>query len=595
MRGLPDAEDRAVALATAEVQRPFDLERGPPLRVQLSQTGATTYLLLLVVHHIVADGWSLGLIGAELDRLYRASLSGRENTLPPLHADFQMAADWMRSEEEFTRPDLEWWREKLSGSLPILSLADDIARPSSGAGRRVSIEVGEELRSRIEVLAHAHKATPFMVLLAAFQLLIHRYTGSTDILVGTHVSGRDRSEFTDVIGMFVNTLVLRTSVEPSLTGRELLARVRETSLEAFARQRVAFDRVVEAVKPKRISGHNPLVRHAFAYQNLPFCAFQLGAAEVRHRPLELAGSRYELSVEVWRTARGLSCDFEYATDLFDAETIKRMMGHYLRLLEGMVAEPDCPIFELPLLADAERDQLLNTSSGENTEYPLDRRLDELFSEQAAKTPEVPALIYRDHELSYRELDRRANQLAHYLRSLQVGPHVLVGVCLDRSPDLVVAILAILKAGGAYVPLDPKYPVQRLAYMVEDSAAVAVITHSALRELLPNGARVVELDRVEALVVEEPGTAPVTQANTGDLAYVMYTSGSTGRPKGTMLGHSARFLIDWARRTFTREELSRVVAATSICFDLSVFELFVPLCTGGAIVLVADPLDPARTQ
>ena len=591
LRGLPDAKDRAAALAKAEVQRPFNLERGPLCRVQLLQTAEAAYVLVVVVHHIVADGWSLGLIGLELSRAYQAFLLGDEPCLPPLRADYQTFVRQARGGEAATRADLEWWRERLSGKLPIISLAADSARAPSGAGQRVSIDLGLDLTNRIDALASQHQATSFMVLLAAFKLLIHRYTGQTDLLIGVHVSGRDRPEFVDVIGMFVNTLVLRTAVTPELTATELLSRVRESALEAFARQHIEFDRVVEAVKPQRLPGHNPLVRHAFAYQNLPPVAFKLGSAELTHKPLELAGSRYELSVEIWRTPHGLLCDFEYSTDLFDAETVDTMMGHYRRLLAEIVADPERRIFELALLSDTEREQLRTVWNDTGTNYPMERRLDDLFAEQAAKTPDAPALIYRGREMSYRELDQRANQLAHHLVALDVGPDVLVGVCLERSPDLVVAILAVLKAGGAYVPLDPKYPMQRLAFMLEDSAAPVLITHSALRRLLPYTGSVVELDTVQATVAEQRRTAPVTSATAKNLAYVIYTSGSTGRPKGTMLRHSAGYLVDWARRTFSREELARVVAATSICFDLSVFEFFVPLCTGGAVILVADPLEP----
>jgi amino acid adenylation domain-containing protein len=589
LRGLSDADEKAATLAKAEVQRPFDLERGPLFRVQLIRTADEAYVLVVVVHHIVADGWSLGLIGRELRQSYQDFLTGSPISLPLLRTDYATFVRWTRDQESGTQSDLDWWRKELSGDLPVVSLSVDSARPS-GVGRRASIELGLDLTYQIEAMAREHQVTPFMVLLAAFNLLIHRYTGRTDLLIGTHVSGRERPELADVVGMFVNTLVLRTSVTPNVSAAELLARVRETTLEAFARQHVAFDRVVEAVRPRRTSGHNPLIRHTFTYQNLPPDTLQLGAASLSHKRLDLAGSHYELSVEVWPTVRGLVCDFEYATDLFEAETVDRMMGHYRTLLGGLVADPDRPVFELPLLSKAERELLVTTWNDTSTDYPVDRRLEDLFAEQAGKTPDSLALIYRRRKMSYCELDRRANQLANYLRSLAVGPNVLVGICLERSPDLVVAILAVLKAGGAYVPLDPKYPMERLAFMLGDCAAPVLITNSALRHLFPDR-RAVELDLVQAAIAEQPATAPVTGATAEDLAYVIYTSGSTGRPKGTMLRHSAVYLVDWARRTFKPEELSRVVAATSICFDLSVFEFFAPLCTGGAIILAADPLEP----
>jgi amino acid adenylation domain-containing protein len=591
LRGQPDAGDRATALARAEVQRPFDLERGPLLRAQLLQTGDRTHVLVVVMHHIVADGWSLGLMGHELNRLYESHVLGVPPALPPLRADYQAFVRQSRAEEASTQVDLDWWRDRLSRELPVISLAADANRAPSGAGRRVSIPLGPELSAGIDALARQHRATPFMVMLAAFKLLVYRYTGQTDLLIGAQTSGRNRPEFTDVIGMFVNTVVLRTSLAAGLTCAELLGRVRETALETFARQHVAFDRIVEAVQPRRMPGHNPLVRHAFAYQNLPPSELRLGAAELSHKQLELAGSRYELAVEIWKTPDGLLCDFEYSTDLFDAATMERLIGHYRSILAGIVADPERRISEVELLSPAERAQLLTGFNNSETGFTIDQRLDALFAEQAARTPDAPAVIHRDTEISYAELDRRANRLAHHLRGLGVDTDVLVGVCLERTPELIVAILAVLKAGGAYVPLDPTYPAQRLAYMLEDSAAPVLVTQSSLRAALPHAGHVVELDTIQSAIAAQPGTPPATEAGADNLAYVIYTSGSTGRPKGTMLRHSAGYLVDWARRTFTAEELSRVVAGTSICFDLSVFEFFVPLSTGGAVILVADPLDP----
>ena len=590
LRGSPEPEAQALTLAKAEVQRPLNLEQGPLCRVLLWQTADTAYVLVVVVHHIVADGWSLGVMGKELSQLYQALVQGKPACLPPLRADYQTYVQYANREEAATLTDVDWWRQKLSGELPVISLAPDSTRVPSGAGRRLSIELGAELTRDINALARRQQATPFMVLLAAFKLLIHRYTGQTDLLVGVQTSGRERPEFADVVGMFVNTVVLRTTVNAELTFADMLSRVRESSLESFARQHIAFDRIVEAVRPPRAAGHNPLVRQAFTYQNLPPVALRLGSLEVKHKPLELAGSRYELAIEIWRTARGLVCDFEYATDLFDDQTIGRLMGHYRQLLGGIVANPGRPILELPLLTDAEREQMAIWNNT-RTDYSLDRRLDTLFAEQVAKTPDALALIHDQCELSYRQLDHQANQLAHHLRALNVGSNVLVGICLERSPDLIVAILAVLKAGGAYVPLDPQYPRERLAFMLEDSAAPVLITQSSLVSLLPYSGHQVLVDKVKSLLAKLPAAIPNSGATCDDLAYVIYTSGSTGRPKGTMLRHSAGFLIDWARRTFSPEELSRVVAGTSICFDLSVFEIFVPLCTGGAIILIADPLDP----
>jgi amino acid adenylation domain-containing protein len=591
LRDLPDPDGSVAALAKEEAQRPFDLENGPLIRARLLQAADDAYVLVVVVHHIVADGWSLGLIGRDLTQFYQAFLFGARPSLPPLRADYQAYVRRARRDEEKSLADLAWWREKLSGELPILSLADDAARVPSGAGRRISIPFGPRLTSRIEALAKQYSATPFMVVLAAFKLLLFRYTGQTDILVGVQTSGRNRPEFADVIGMFVNTVVLRTGLSPDLSFVDLLKQVRETSIESFARQEVPFDLVVDAVKPPRTLGHTPLIRHAIAYQNLPLGPLRLGQADLSHKPLDLAGSRYEIAAEFWPTPNGLICDFEYARDLFHPDTIHRLINHYRNLLDAIVEDPARPVSLLPMLSEPERVQLLTEWNGVSQRYPIEQRLDELFGRQAEKTPDAIALIHRDREISYRELNGRANQLAHHLRDLGVDSDVLVGVCLDRSPDLIVAIMAVLKAGGAYVPLDPAYPIQRLVYMLEDSRAPVLITRSALGVALPHTGRIVDIEAIQDRVAAQPLTAPAITATADNLAYVLYTSGSTGRPKGTMLRHSAGYLVDWARRAFSPEEISRIVAGTSICFDLSVFEIFVPLCTGGAVILVANPLDP----
>ena len=592
LRDDPDADALAVALVTAEAKRPFDLESGILGRAKLFRTGDESYVLLVVLHHIVADGWSLELVAQELNALYQARLNGEPNPLPPLTADYQAFVRQARLEEPETEAELNWWREKLAGELPIVSLAAERPPAASGAARRVAIRIDPALASNVEQLARQHGATPFMVLFATFNLLIHRYSGQTDLLVGTAVSGRDRAEFANVIGMFVNTLVMRTPVAADLTFAQLLDRVRRTTLDALSHQRVAFDRVVEAVQPRRQAGYTPLISLSFAYQNLRVPSLRLGAAKVTRRQIDFAGSRYDLSVEVWPAADGsLSCEFEYATDLFDANTVGRMMGHYRTLLAAAANQPERRLYELPMLGAEERAHLVTDLNDTKTTYAADRRLEAMFADQAAATPDANALVYRGQNMSYRELDMRANQFANYFRGLGVGREVIVGVCLDRTPDLIAAILGILKAAGAYVPLDPKYPAQRLAFMLEDTVAPVLITRASLGISLPYSGRVIDLDAECRLIDEQATTPPEHDGTADDLAYVIYTSGSTGRPKGAMLRHSANYLVDWARRAFLPEELARSVAATSICFDLSIFEIFIPLCMGGTVLLVDGPLDP----
>ncbi|MBV9655042.1 MAG: AMP-binding protein, partial [Acetobacteraceae bacterium] len=591
LRGDPDADQVAARLAKADADRPFDLSAGLLCRSKLMRTGDDAYVLVLVFHHIVVDGWSLGVILDQLSRLYDARLRGEADPLPPPRADYQAFVRQEPGKEAETQADLDWWCRNLSGDLPVTSLAPDRSRPHRGKARRLPLDIDAEMTARLEALAKQHAATPFMVLFAAFNLLAHRYTGETDLLIATPVSGRDRPEFADVVGMFVNTLAVRTRVDSELTFAELLGRVRATVLEAFARQNVSFDRVVEAVRPPRQHGETPLTPLSFAYQSMRMPELRLGAAAVTPRPIDFAGSRYDLSVEVWKTRAGLSCQFEYATELFDEDSVRRMMGHFRTLLAGALSDPQLRVSDLPLLTDAEQRHLLKNLNDTRASYDADRRIEALFADQAAATPDAPAIVHNGRILSYRALDERANQFAHRFLAADVGPGVIVGVCLERSPDLIAAILGILKAGGAYLPLDPGYPAQRLAFMLEDSAAPVLVTRSALGLGSAFPGTVIDLDAEREAVAQQPLASPDIRASADDLAYVIYTSGSTGRPKGTLLRHSATFLIDWARRTFSEGELARSVASTSICFDFSVFEIFVPLCTGGAVLLANDPLDP----
>jgi amino acid adenylation domain-containing protein len=587
---LPNPAAEADARSAEAARRAFDLSQGPLFRAELLRIGDDAHVLTVVLHHIAADGWSLGLVAHELGRVYTAQRRGVTPSLPPLRGDYAAFVRREQREEANDQADLEWWRRHLAGELPVVSLAGGQTRALSGAGRRLEIAIDAKLSSEIRALAQQRRVTPFMVLLATFKLLVHRYTGQEDLLIGTAVSGRDRRGFEGVVGMFVNTLVLRTSVTPDLTFIELLERVRDTVLQAFARQHVAFDRVVEAVRPPRAEGQRPIIRISFAYQNLPGAQLELDGAAVLRRPLQLDGSHDELSVEVWPTPEGLSCQFEYATDMFAEETISRLMGHYLTLLTSAVTGPERPIAALPLLPDAERQMLLSGFNDTAAAYPTDKRLEQLFESSVARTPHAPAIRHRGQDMSYLELEQSANRLAHHLRDHGVGPEVVVGVCLERSPGLITAVLAVLKAGGAYLPLDPSYPEQRLEFMLRDAAAPVLITRGDLRRITSSVTRIIDIDRDEAVIAAQPVTPPETDATADNLAYVIYTSGSTGVPKGTMLRHSAVNLAHWSIRTFGQVALARVAAPTSICFDLSVMELFVTLSAGGAILLIDNPLE-----
>jgi amino acid adenylation domain-containing protein len=582
--------ERADAIAAAEAQRPFDLATGPLFRVILLRTGEARHLLVIVLHHIAADGSSLGVIAHELNELYADYTAGRVASLPPLTYTYADFTAWDAAQEASDEQNLAWWQDQLSGELPDARLAGAGAPLPGGRGQRVSLDLDAVLRAGVDRLAREHEATPFMVLLAAFVLLIHRRTGERDVLVSTPTSHRERREFANLVGMFVNPLVLRTQVTDGMSVRDLLAGVRQSVLDALAHQ-VSFDRVVEAVHPERRGSENPLVGLSLAYQNMVLPSLRFGGASVERKRLAFTGSRFEISIEVWPTDAGLTCDFEYATDLFDTVDIERMMDQYRMLLEGMVSDPALAVSRISLLSAAERQQLLVEWNDTTAGYRADRCLHELFAEQATLTPDAVAVLHGRAQLTYRELDERSNQLAHHLRTLGVGPEVLVGVCVERSPNMIVALLGILKAGGAYVPLDPTYPPQRLAFMLEDTRAAVLVTQTSCRDAVSYSGSVVDLDADTAKIARLPVSAVQSGAGPDNVAYIIYTSGSTGQPKGAMLRHSAVALVDWAQHTYTAEELSRTVAATSICFDFSIFEIFAPLCSGGAVIIVANMLEP----
>ena len=440
-------------------------------------------------------------------------------------------------------------------------------------------------------LSQREGVTLYMTLLAAFQTLLMRYVGQEDIAVGSPIAGRNRAEIEGLIGFFVNTLVLRTNLSGDPSFRELVRRVREVALGAYAHQDLPFEKLVEELHPERHLGQNPLFQVLFALQNAPAVSFELGGLEIVPISLEGRTARFDLEVYVWEKPGSLTCTFAYATDLFDAGTVARMMGHYQTLLEEIAADPNRRISELGILTKGERRQLEEWNETE-VEYPRDRTVQGLFEEQVERTPGAEAVICGGERVTYGQLNERANRLAWHLRRRGVGPEVLVGLCVERSVEMVVGLLGILKAGGAYVPLDPAYPKQRVAFMLEDAGAPVVVTQQSLEGSLPEGKfRRVRLDADWPEIVGESSENPPAQASPENVAYVIYTSGSTGTPKGVAIEHhSTVALLAWAKELFSEGELDGVLASTSVCFDLSVFELFAPLVSGGKVVIAKDALE-----
>jgi amino acid adenylation domain-containing protein/non-ribosomal peptide synthase protein (TIGR01720 family) len=589
-----EREEAARRLAHEEAQRPFDLARGPLMRARLVCLTPGRHLLLVTLHHIISDGWSSAILVRELGAYYHERTGGPPSRLAPLPVQYADYAVWQRQwlQGDVLEQELDWWREQLAGASAALELPTDRPRPAvrTHQGAMLPVTLPRSVSEAVKALAQRERATPFMVLLAAWQLLLARYSGQDDVCVGSPIAGRTRSETEGLIGFFVNTLVLRARLGGNPPFLQLLAQVREVTLGAYAHQEVPFEKLVQELQPERDPSRTPLFQVMFILQNAPVSSLSLPGLR-----MEATGSgggstaKFDLTLSLSESAEGLTGVLEFDTGLFEQATVERLLGHLRILLEGLLAQPGQPVFSLPLLDAAERRKLLVDWTDAGATDAMDVCLHTLFEQQATRTPDAMALVAGTGALTYRELDQRANHLAHRLRGLGVGPEVRVGICAERSAPLLVSLLGILKAGGAYVPLDPAYPRQRLAVMLEDARPLVLVGQRRLLDSLPpcDAARV-ELDTALA---QERTHGPRSGATAEHLAYVLYTSGSTGRPKGVALEHrSAVAFLCWAAQAFSQAELAGVLASTSINFDLSVFELFAPLSVGGAVVLAQNALE-----
>jgi amino acid adenylation domain-containing protein len=595
-----------------EAGRPFDLERGPLLRVHLFARSKNDHVLLLVVHHIVADFWSLSVLTNELGILYTAEVEGTSAHLPA--SSFEYSDYVQRQEEMLAGPEGEklwsYWQAQLAGELPVLNVPADHSRPplQTYPGSSQSFKLSEEVTQRLKELGRSHGATLYMVLLAAFQTLLYRYTGQEDVLIGSPTSGRNQKELADLVGYFINPVVLRAKFSSDAVFTSFLEQTKETVLSALAHQDFPFPLLVERLQPDRDPSRSPLFQAMFILQKThflneePLAAFalgetgarvKLGALELESRALEQRISQFDLSLVMAEAGNALSGSLQYNTDLFELRTIFQMTEHLKTLLESITIQPHQRLSELPLLTQAEEHQILVEWNQTTKPYLQHLCLHHLFESQAERTPGAIALIVDQQQISYRELDRRANQLAQHLRNLGVGPEVFVGLLLKRNADVIVALLAVLKAGGAYLPLEPTYPHERLRFMLQDTRATIMITEESLvslaDELLPLP-HVVCLERDREIISHLPETVPPSAVLAENMAYVIYTSGSTGTPKGVVINHSSAVtMVQWAGEYFTEEQLAGVLASTSISFDLSVFEIFAPLSVGGTIILAENAL------
>jgi amino acid adenylation domain-containing protein len=585
-------EAEALRLAAAEARRPFDLATGPLLRAALVRLAADEHRLLFNLHHVAADGGSMAVLLRDVGALYRAALTGGDPGLPALPIQYADFAVWQRERmrRERLAALLAFWRGQLAGAPPAIELPADRPVPveRTRRGGTVPFALSEELSRELATLARRRGATRFMVLLAGLDALLARLSGQSDLVVGIPVSGRTRIETEELVGLFVNTLPLRVDCGGCLSALDLIGRVRRALLEAYAHQELPFEQLVNALRTERDLGRSPLFQVMLAPRGAEM-ALDLPEIVAELLPVDTGTFRFDLTFLLGEETP-VGGTLEYSADLFDAVTAARLAGWWRTLLEGMAAAGEEDLLAgLPLLDAAERSQLLATGDGGPRPVEEDVGLHELFARQAAASPDAVALVHGELQVTYGELAARAAQLAKILRGLSVGPEVPVGVCAQRTPDLIAALLGVLAAGGCYLPLDPGYPPERLALMLEDAGAPVVLLEEGLRDRLPEGAaRLVFLESVG-----HGGTAilPRGEGLPGNLAYLIYTSGSTGRPKGVAIEHrSAVALVRWARGVFAPEELSGVLASTSVCFDLSVFEIFVPLSLGGRVILAENAME-----
>ncbi len=591
----PQQQSEARRIAVVEARFPFDLASGPLLRAVLLRTSDEDHTLVVTIHHIISDGWSIGVFFREVASLYKAFTEGSRSPLPDLPIQYADFAAWQREwmQGEALEKELSYWKQQLSGALPILELPSDRPRPpiQTFRGATVPLALTRELTESLKELSSREGATLYITLLAAFETLLYRYTGQEDITVGTPIAGRTRQEIENLLGFFVNTLVLRTDFSGRPSFQELLARVREVALGAFAHQELPFEKLVEALQPERSLSHTPLFQVMFGLQNAPAHELEIPGLTFQLLSNDSGTAKFDLTLLMEETEEGLVGTLQYNRDMFEEQSVNRLALHFITLLEAIVSDPSAHISRLKLIPDDHLHQLLVAFNHTRATYPSALLLHDLFQRQASLTPQAEALVFADHRFTYQQLNEQANQLAHFLSSRGVGPESLVAICINRSPQMLVALLGVLKAGAGYVPVDPNYPPQRIHWMMDDLRGGLVLSEANLADRLTGfGVEVICLDQQAELINQQSRENVESSASERNTAYVIYTSGSTGRPKGVVIEHrSVVTFMHWVREHYSAQELSGVLAATSICFDLSVFELFGPLSWGGKVLLVEDAL------
>lgn len=601
-----EADKETERLVSEIINTPFDLSQAPLFRVTLWRRHEARHALMLCMHHIITDGWSKDVFSKELTTLYAAFSTGKASPLRELEIQYSDFSVWQRQwlTGEVLENHLSYWKPRLANIPRILDLPTDRPRPAvqTFPGDYETFTLSPELAKSLQALSHSSDMTVFMTVLAAFKVLLHRYTGQKDIVVGTPVASRNRPEIEGLIGFFVNNLVLRTNLDGNPTFRELLLRMREVALAGYAHQDIPFEKLVEELQPERDLSTSPFFQVMFIM--LKTSPQSQGSQTLANSGQTVSQpilqnnmrSKFDLTLYLEENWDGLLGTFEYNTDLFDAATMSRMAGHLRNLLLAIVANPDLRVSELQMLTERERKQQLVHFNETQSDYPGDESLQDLFEAQVQRTPDRIALVFEKKELTYSELNARSNQLAHYLQSLDVGPDILVGICMERSVDMIIGLLGILKAGGAYVPLDPSYPKERLAFMVEDSQVSVLLTQQKVAsELFEHKNNRICLDRDWEMIAKYNNNNPRNEGASENLAYVIYTSGSTGKPKGVAITHKTlvNFLISMGQTPGLSEQ-DVLLAVTTLSFDIAGLELFLPLILGAKVVLAsAEEASDAR--
>ena len=590
---LPNSESEIQSFLVQEGQQPFDLAEVGLFRTKLLRLDAEESILIITMHHIIFDGWSAGVWIREVAALYKAFLTGEPSPLPELTIQYVDYAYWQREwlKGEILESQLAYWKQQLGGNLPVLNLPTDYPRPpvSTFRGARQTLVLPEVLRGGIKELSQQEGVTLFMILLAAFKTLLFRYTHQDDILVGSPIANRNLAEIQGMIGFFVNTLVLRSNLSGNPCFKELLKRIRRVALDAYSHQDLPFEKLVEELQPDRSLSHTPLFQVMFALQNFPMPNLEVAGLNFQVQEVDTGTAKFDLTLFVEDRGLELVAIFEYNTDLFKATTITRMLGHFQTLLEGIVANPNQRLSDLPLLTEVERNQLLSEWNQTRTDSWHNLCIHQLLERQVERTPDAVAVIFGNQQLTYRELNQRANQLAHYLQKLGVKPEVFVGICVERSIEMLVGLLGILKAGGAYVPLDSTYPKERLAFMLEDARVPVLLTQQRLLEIIPShSGQVVCLDTNWQEIGKEISENSVSNVCADNLAYVIYTSGSTGKPKGTLIHHRGLVnYLTWCTKAYSVEQGEGSPVHSSISFDMTITGLFSPLLVGRKVELLPE--------